>query len=164
MSERLRIVFISRRNSLRSVLAEACLSHLNPTKFVVSSGGQPGQVAAQFHPAAIGALNSAGIALPAGRPKAWDAVLRRGAPVADFVITLDAELPQSAPRWPGQPEVATWPFPDIAVGMDAEETAVAAIRMLYALRRRLELLSSLPLRGADRSAVRGDVRDLAHWH
>lgn len=40
--------------------------------------------------------------------------------------------------------------------------AHAAIQMLYALRRRLELFVNLPLHGADRAAIRSDVRDLAH--
>lgn len=163
MSRPLRIAFISRRNSLRSVLAQACLGHLAAAKFTASSAGQPGLVAPHFHPAALGALRSAGIEAPAGPPRGWDSMLRPGAPAMDFLITLDEALAREAPRWPGQPELATWPFPDIAAGEDGEAMAVAAIRMLYSLRRRLELLASLPLAGADRSAVRADVRDLAHW-
>jgi arsenate reductase len=34
--------------------------------------------------------------------------------------------------------------------------------MLYSLRRRLELLVSLPMAGTDKSALHADVRDLAH--
>lgn len=162
MAEKLRVIFVSRRNSLRSILAEACLVHLDSRKFTVISCGQPGHVASRIHPAAVGALGSAGIALPASPPKSWERMRQGGAPVADFVITLDAEIASLTPRWPGQPDVAVWPFADIAAAGDDEEMAVAAIRMLYALRRRLELLVSLPLSGADRSAIRSDLRDLAH--
>jgi plasmid stabilization system protein ParE len=55
-----------------------------------------------------------------------------------------------------------WPYPDLAAGKDADEAAHAAIQMLHSLRRRLELLVNLPLRGKDRAAVRSDIRDLAH--
>ena len=106
--------------------------------------------------------SSASIAPPPEAPRSWDSLVRGGVRRADFVILLEPRIADDLPRWPGQPEFATWPFPDIAATTDEEEMAVAAIRMLYALRRRLELLVSLPLHGADRSAVRSDVRDLAH--
>lgn len=137
--------------------------HLAPNRFVALSCGQPGYVAQTVHPAAIGALNSASMAVPTGQPSGWDALLRSagGAP-ADFVITLDRAVADALPRWPGQPELATWSLPDIVDETSGEELAVAAIRTLYSLRRRLELLASLPLAGADRGALRSDVRDLAH--
>lgn len=162
--ERFRVVFISPRNSLRSVIAEACLLHLAKQRFIATSCGQPGRLDRAIHPAAIGALSSASIEIPAGSPKSWDALIRSGAPIADFVITLDDEVASFAPRWPGQPEVATWSFPDIAGGAGAEEMGISAIRMLHLLRRRLELLINLPLAGPDRHAIRSDVRDLAHLY
>ena len=163
MKERVRVMFVSQRNTLRSVLAQACLTHLAPDQFMASSCGRPGKTGRAFHPAAVGALGSAGMAVPSTQPQGWDALLRGGAAPAHFVITLDEEIAAIAPRWPGQPELATWPFPDLAANPEGEEMAVAVIRMLYSLRRRLELLVSLPLQGSDRSAIRSDVRDLAHW-
>ena len=49
-----------------------------------------------------------------------------------------------------------------AYGGDPERVAHEAIQMLFSLRRRLELLVSLPLHGGDRAAVRSDVRDLGY--
>ena len=162
MQERIDVLFVSRRNSLRSVLAEACLAHLGQKRFLAYSCGQPGQIARFAHPAAVSALNSAGIPLPRIAPRSWDELTRMGSPQADFVITLDPSVGPLEPRWPGQPDEAVWPYPDLAAGKDADETAHAAIQMLHSLRRRLELLINLPLRGKDRAAVRSDIRDLAH--
>ena len=44
----------------------------------------------------------------------------------------------------------------------SHESARAATQVLYSLLRRLEFLNILLRRGADSTAVRSDVRDLAH--
>lgn len=157
-----RVVFVSRRNSLRSVLAQACLARIGAGRFLALSCGEPGQVSAEIHPAAMGALYSAGMPVPSLRPRGWDAVARGSAPGADFVITLDESVQQRQPNWPGQPYFALWSLPDAAALADAEQAAHLATQFLYALRRRLELLVSLPFRGADPAAIRSDIRDLGH--
>lgn len=156
------VMFVSRRNSLRSVLAEACLAHIGSKRFAVFSCGNPEFLAKDVHPAALGALVSAGIPVPSQPRRSWSDLARLGAPRADFVITLDESTVVDQPIWPGQPDSASWPFPDAAALGEREKVAHAAIHTLYALRRRLELLISLPLHGADRAAIRSDVRDMAH--
>ena len=164
MQKRTGVVFVSRRNTLRSILAEACLLHLDrERRFAAYSCGQPGQLGRTVHPAAAAALDSAAIALPPTSPRSWDDLVRLSSLRADFVITLDPSVEGLAPRWPGQPATAEWAYPDIAAGpADAEDAAHAATQMLYSLRRRLELLVSLPMAGIDKSALHADVRDLAH--
>ncbi len=162
MQKRIGVIFVSRRSSLRSILAEACLAHLDPKRFLASSCGQPGHVAREFHPAAIGALHSASIPVPRHAPRGWDELARSGSPVADFIITLDGTTESRQPPWPGQPDAALWAYPDVADGSDPEKVAHDAIQLLFSLRRRLELLVSLPLHGGDRAAVRSDVRDLGY--
>ena len=160
LMQKIGVVFVSRRSSLRSILAEACLSHLADKRFAAHACGQPGQVAREIHPAAIAALGSAGMALPQVPPLDWNAFVRLGAPRLDFVITLDESIESLQPRWPGQPDGATWPYPDVAAFDDPQDAVRAATQLLYSLRRRLELLVSLPLHGLDRAAVRSDIRDL----
>lgn len=155
-----RVIFVSKRNSLRSVLAHACLVHLVGTRFVVHSCGWPGHIAEQFHPAALGALASASMKAPQGEPKGWDRLRERGAGHARFIITLDEETRAVQPPWPGQPDTALWALPDVAASTDAEKTAHGAIQLLYMLQRRLELFVNLPLAKGDRDAIRLDVRDL----
>lgn len=162
MQKRIGVIFVSRRNSLRSILAEACLTHLDPKRFSAFSCGQPGQVGREFHPAAIGALHSASMAVPTHAPRSWDELARSSGPQAEFIITLDAATEARQPPWPGQPDGALWAYPDVADGNDPEKIAHDAIQLLFSLRRRLELLVSLPLHGGDRSAVRSDVRDLGY--
>jgi len=99
------------------------------------------------------------MAAPLQPPRGWGELTRGDSPRANFVITLDADTFTSQPRWPGQPDAALWAFPDIA---DEQNPEAAALQMLYALRRRLELMTSLPLQVADREAIRSDVRDLAN--
>ncbi|RIX81948.1 low molecular weight phosphatase family protein [Acidovorax cavernicola] len=163
MQQRIEVVFVSRRNSLRSVLAEACLAHLDSKRFAARSCGQPGRLAADVHPAAVEALGGAGIALPTSPPRSWDVFARVGSPRADFVITLDPSLEPLQPRWPGQPDAALWAYPDVVADSSGAQDAVhGAVQLLYSLRRRLELLVNLPMPGADRVALRADIRDLAH--
>jgi protein-tyrosine-phosphatase len=161
MQERYRVVFVSRRNSLRSVLAAACLSHLDGERFLVYSCGMPGQVAGAVHPAAIDALASAHIPLPASPPTSWATLLRGPALRINFVILLDEEIEPVVPPWPGQPDLATWPFPDVAAQTNAE-AARSALQVLYGLQRRLELLVALTARSSDRTAIQSDIRELGH--
>lgn len=156
------VTFVSRRNSLRSRLAHASLAHLGGSRFTVLSCGQPGKIAADVHPAAVAALANAGIPPLDAPPRSWNDLTASGAPRAEFVITLDESTLASQPRWPGQPDSALWAFPDIAAISNPEDALRAAIQMMFVLRRRLELFVSLPLHGADRAAIRSDLRDLAH--
>ena len=162
MQKRIGVIFVSRRNSLRSILAEACLAHLDPKRFSAMSCGQPGHVGRELHPAAVGALHSASIPVPTHSPRGWDELARSNSTVAEFVITLDAATESRQPSWPGQPDAALWDYPDVAAGDNPEKVAHDAIQLLFSLRRRLELLVSLPLHGGDRAAVRSDVRDLGY--
>jgi len=111
MQKRIGVIFVSRRNSLRSILAEVCLTHLDPKRFSVSSCGQPGQVAREFHPAAIAALKSASIPLPNRQPRGWDELARANAHAADFVITLDDPPSRASPHGPASPMRRCGPTP-----------------------------------------------------
>ena len=157
-----RIIFVSKRNSLRSILAQAVLAHIAADRFSAVSCGNPKHVAESIHPAAVRALTTAGIAVPQVRPRGWNDLARAGAPRVDFVITLDEPTQLLEPNWPGQPYSALWSFPDAAASDDAERAAQGTLQILYGLRRRLELLTSLPLHGADPAAIRSDIRDLGH--
>jgi arsenate reductase len=158
---RVRVIFVSRRNSLRSVLAHACLEHIGGDRYAALSCGSPRHLASEIHPAALGALASARMRPPLGVPTSWDRLKERGAGRASFIITLDDETIGTQPAWPGQPDTALWSMPDVTALEDPEKTAYGAIQVLYALRRRLELFVNLPLAKGDRASLRADVRDLA---
>ncbi|MBS0455675.1 MAG: protein tyrosine phosphatase [Proteobacteria bacterium] len=155
-----RILFVSKRSSLRSVLAQACLTHMGGHQFVAQYCGQPGFVERSIHPAAKAALENAHIPVPGMPPRPWTDLWRTGSPRLDLVVTLDEGAMGSEPSWPGQPISALWAFEDAAALADPNDAARAAMRILYSLQRRLELLINLPLGRADSSAIRSDLRDL----
>lgn len=157
-----RIVFVSRRNSLRSVLAQACLMHIGSHLFHAESCGQPGYVSPVVHPAALAALESAHIPRPASRPRSWNDWLRAGSSPIDFLVTLDERTLADQPRWPGQPVSALWSFEDAAALDDPQRAIQATVQILFALQRRLDLLVNLSLHSTDAAAMRSDLRDLGH--
>ena len=161
-AKRFVVIFVSQRNSLRSILAQACLTYLDANRFCAYSCGQPGFISDAIHPAAASALRSASVPVPLVEPLGWDGFARASGYTADIIITLDEVTQSAEPRWPGQPYSALWALPDVAGLGDSDESARGAIQVLYSLRRRLEFLTILLLRGADPAAIRSDVRDLAH--
>ncbi|MEB0060345.1 protein tyrosine phosphatase [Variovorax sp. LG9.2] len=157
---RVTVVFVSKRNSLRSVLAQACLQHLGDDRFAVVSCGWPGHIADRIHPAALGALAGASMPPPAMIPAAWSHFQARHLARASFIITLDAETHGQEPSWPGQPDSALWEMPDAAALKEPQAAANGAVQILYSLRRRIELFINLPLAKGDRASLRDDIRDM----
>ena len=125
-AKRFVVIFVSRRNSLRSILAQACLAHLGADRFSASSCGHPAHVSDEIHPAAISALTSAGMQVPQSQPHGWNDMITGSFPRASFVITLDEATLAFQPNWPGQPDAALWDFPDVAA-LDNAEAAVLAL-------------------------------------
>lgn len=144
-------------------MAQACLNALAKGRFQAYSCGAPQHLERSPHPGALEALANAGIESPESTGFSWDVYARGSARRMDFVIMLDEDVAAATPRWPGQPETAVWNYPDVVVESDlGADTGDAMLKTLYSLRRRLELLVSLPMRGVDRAELRKDVRDIAY--
>lgn len=157
------VLFVSRNNASRSLLAEACLRHLGKDKFRVFSCGAPSEVAETPDSWALLALQTAGIPTTGLRCKRWTEFTRSGAPMMDFVIALDVETAGNHPMWKGQPETALWDYPLITAAKgNGPNLGIASIQTLVSLRRRIELLVSLHSRVQNRSDLRHDLRDMAH--
>ena len=160
----IRVLFVSQRNSLRSLLAQACLNQMGGGRFLAFSCGSAVASGQQPHPLVVPALAAAGMATGNLSSKGWNLYARGEERRMRFVITLsDDPLSRSAPMWPGQPDTALWSYPDLldparqqgATAQDVQQT-------LYSLRRRIELLVSLPMRNANPGDLRNDLRDLAY--
>lgn len=160
MDEATSVLFVSRRNSLRSVLAQACLQHVGRDRFKAYSCGVPGQVAAAVHEVALRALAAAGIPFAPEAPRSWAAFLYGAAPRLDLVILLDPLSDVELPRWPDQPDLALWKYPDALAG-GGDPKLEDALQILHSLRRRLEILANLPMRGVDRAALSSDIREIS---
>jgi protein-tyrosine-phosphatase len=96
------------------------------------------------------------------RSKSWDEFARTDAPVMDFVFTVcDNAAAEQCPYWPGQPTTAHWGIADPAAvnGSEAEQRR-AFMDAYTVLRRRIELLASLPLDKLDRLTLSKRVEEI----
>ncbi len=159
MSDRVyNTLFLCTGNSARSIMAEALLNHLGKGRFrTFSAGSHP---TGRVNPLTVETLKTARIPSPADlRSKSWDEFARKGAPAMDFVITVcDQAAGEVCPMWPGQPMTAHWGFPDpaAATGTDIERRAVF-YEVFRQIRRRIELLLSLPMASLDRLALKREL-------
>jgi arsenate reductase len=155
------VLFLCTGNSARSIMAEVMMNHLGRGRFQAFSAGSHPNGA--VNPCAIAALQSAGMETAGLRSKSWDEFARPGAPAVDFIITVcDNAAAETCPVWPGKPTTAHWGVSDPASveGTDAQKTAAFRDAMSV-LRRRIELLVSLPLDKLDRLSIQDDLRKIA---
>ena len=156
------VLFLCTGNSARSIMAEACMNNLSISrgKFVgYSAGSHP---KGKVHPMALDLLKRGNMPTEGLRSKSWDEFAGDHAPVMDFVFTVcDNAAGERCPYWPGQPMTAHWGIPDPAAvdGSEAEQRR-AFIDAYAVLRRRIELLASLPIDKLDRLALSKRVEEI----
>jgi arsenate reductase len=162
MNRSFNVLFLCTGNSARSILAEAATNHLaiGGGRFrAYSAGSHPKGEVNQF---ALEILRHQHIPTDGLRSKSWDEFARPGAPQMDFVFTVcDQAAAEPCPYWPGQPMTAHWGVPDPAAltGSD-EEKRRAFLDTFLVLRRRIELLASLPFDKLDALALQERLRQI----
>ena len=161
MSERVyNVLFLCTGNTARSILAEAILRREGRGRFrAFSAGSQPKGV---VNPFALKVLRSADYPTDGLRSKNWQEFATPDAPVMDFVFTVcDNAAGEACPVWPGQPTSAHWGVPDPAAfkGPD-DERAKQFFDVALVLRRRIELLLSLPLHALDAISLHRELKDI----
>jgi arsenate reductase (thioredoxin) len=139
------VLFICTGNSARSILAEGLMNHLGAGRFKAwSAGSHPNGT---VNPFALQTLATWRIPTDGFRSKSWDEFAQPDAPKLDFAFTVcDNAAGEVCPVWPGQPMTAHWGVPDPATveGSD-EQKAKAFLDVAITLKRRIELMLSLPL-------------------
>ena len=142
----LNVLFLCTHNSARSILAEALLILMAPGRFHAYSAGSSPRDNQQPHPLGLEVLRAAGISTEGLRSKSWDEFAAPGAPVMDLIITVcDNAAGEVCPIWLGHPATAHWGYADPSEGDGTDEQKLEAFRQtLHAMKRRLELLVSLP--------------------
>lgn len=149
------VLFLCTGNSARSIMAESLLNHL-PTgrgRFrAYSAGSHP---KGGVHPLALETLTANKLPTEGYRSKSWTEFAQSDAPKMDFVFTVcDQAASETCPVWPGQPVTAHWGLPDPAAVEGTEDDQRRAFRnALVSLRRRIELLTTLPLDSLSRLAI-----------
>lgn len=153
------VLFLCTGNSARSILGEALMNHpaLNHGRFRgFSAGSHPKD---QVNPWTLETLRHNGFPAEGFRSKSWEEFAAPGAPRMDFVFTVcDQAAAEPCPYWPGQPMTAHWGLPDPAAvqGSDADKRK-AFKDTLLALRRRIEVFTSLPLDKLDTIAIQEKI-------
>jgi arsenate reductase (thioredoxin) len=158
------VLFISRRNSARSLMAEAVVNRHGGDNFrAFSAGVEPTDTADAV---ALEVLEQAGYPTQGLRPKHWSEFGRADAPPFDFVFTLSATASREKfPDWPGKPASAHWRYPDpLQADGDAWQRRREYGRTLQALERQMRIFMQLSFTQLDRIALQSTLDQLAVHH
>ena len=157
------VLFLCTHNSARSILAEALLNHLGGHRFTAYSAGSSPRANQQPNPLGLQVLRDAGIATDGLSSKSWDAFAGPDAPHMDLIVTVcDNAAGEVCPVWPGHPASVHWGYPDPSEGDAPDDVKREAFRQtLLAMKRRLELLISLPPSKLDKAVLGESARELA---
>lgn len=154
------VLFLCTGNSARSIMAEAILNVLGEGRFkAYSAGSHP---SGQVQPMARDLAEAIGYDVNQVRSKNWDEFAVEGAPEMDIVITVcDNAAGEACPVWLGHPASAHWGVADPVAATGGEEDRRRAYTAAFAvLRRRIELLLSLPLASLDRLAAQAKLGEI----
>lgn len=157
---RLRVLFLSHRNSVRSIIAEALLNAIAPDRFTAHSAGV--EPAGQVHPLTVELLERNRLPTAKLRPKHWLGLTGASVPLFDFVFVLSETAAGGLPAaWPGSPVRSAWFVADPLATAGPEEALQRAFLRCYTeIEHRLLILVNLPLVGVDRVAIQQRVDGL----
>jgi len=152
-----RVLFLCTGNSARSVFGEYLLRRLGGKRFDVHSAGA--HPTGSVHPVTLKVLRERfHVDASGARSKSWEEFRDVR---FDFVITVCDSARESCPVWPGQPIVAHWGVDDPAAFVGTADAQEAFFyQVAYALYRRLQMFTSLPLEKLDRLRVEKLTRDI----
>ncbi|OJX35076.1 MAG: protein-tyrosine-phosphatase [Burkholderiales bacterium 68-20] len=159
----LNVLFLCTHNSARSILAEALLNDMGKDEFKAYSAGSSPRENQQPNPLGLQILQKAGISIEGLRSKSWDEFASADAPKMDLIITVcDNAAGEVCPIWPGHPATAHWGYADPSEGDGSDAEKLEAFRKtMHAMKRRMEILISLPKDKLEKRVLQGTARDLA---
>ena len=159
----LNVLFLCTHNSARSILAEALLNDMGKDEFKAYSAGSRPRENQQPNPLGLQILQKAGISIEGLRSKSWDEFASADAPKMDLIITVcDNAAGEVCPIWPGHPATAHWGYADPSEGDGSDAEKLEAFRKtMHAMKRRMEILISLPKDKLEKRVLQGTARDLA---
>lgn len=154
------VLFVCTGNSARSVIAEGLMTELGRGRFKAFSAGSHPK--GTVHPFALKTLASHRIPTDGFRSKSWGEFAQPDAPPLHFVFTVcDQAAGEVCPVWPGQPMTAHWGMPDpAAVEGDDAVREKAFLDAFITMKRRIQLMLSLPLASLDKLAIQREIKDI----
>ena len=151
-----RLLFLSPRNSARSIMAEALANSIGHGEGQAFSAGV--RPAARIDPVAAELLEHAGLDAPGHPPQHVREFSAPESPPLDFVFTLsDTAAGEAPPSWPGHPITAHWRCTDPEQYDEPAERRLALMRTRAELERRLRVFTNLPVRSLDRMSLQAQV-------
>jgi arsenate reductase len=154
------VLFICTGNSARSVIAEGLMNELGRGRFIAFSAGSHPR--GTVHPLALKTLAAHHVPTDGFRSKSWEEFAGPDAPGLHFVFTVcDQAAGEACPVWPGQPMTAHWGMPD-PTAVEGSEAAQekAFLDTFITMKRRIQLMLSLPLASLDRMAIQREIKDI----
>jgi len=154
--QRFRVLFLSQRNSARSMMAESIANNIGRGQLEAFSAGV--RPAASVDPVAMELLHHAGLPVPDHPPRHVREFSAPDAPPFDFVFTLsDTAAGEAPPMWPGHPITAHWRCTDPEEFEDELDRRMALIRTRSELERRLRVFINLPMESLDRMSLQAQL-------
>ena len=155
----LRILFLSQRNSARSMMAEAIANSVGGGHFdAYSAGVRP---SSGIDPLAVELLHHAGLEAPNHPPRHVREFSALDAPLLDFVFTLsDTAAGEAPPTWAGHPITAHWRCADPERFETEAEKRLSLLRTRSELERRLRVFMNLPMESLDRMSLQAQISTL----
>jgi len=153
------MLFLSQRNSARSMMAEAIANAIGHGDLQAFSAGV--RPAASIDPVAVELLQHAGVEVPSHPPRHVREFSTPDSPPLDFVITLsDTAAGEAPPMWPGHPITAHWRCEDPEQFDDPVDRRLSLMRTRAELERRLRVFTNLPVQSLDRLSLQTQVEAL----
>jgi protein-tyrosine-phosphatase len=145
VTNKYKVLFLCRDNSIRSIIAEALLRELAGHRFdAFSAGPEP---AARIHPLAHAQLQPGISGRAVLSPKSWLEFTGEWAPRMDVVIALDESVDAlHAPAFPGDPIFVDWTIADPLAGgaASADELARLFDKTFWQTVRQVDAFIALP--------------------
>jgi protein-tyrosine-phosphatase len=154
------ILFLSNRNTVRSIFAEAVANRVGQGHFNgFSAGMNPANL---LDPLAVDVLRVAQYSVDGLRPKHWQEFARADAPPLDFVFTLcDPVAGEPLAHWSGRPITADWRYPDPANLSDEKwERRKELAGILAGLERQFRAFIQLPFKSLDEISLQARLGEL----
>ena len=154
------VLFLSNRNTARSIFAEAVANRKGRGRFMGFSAGL--DPAVELDPLVLDILRLSDYPTDGLRPKYWKEFTRPDAPPFDFVFTLcDLKAGEPLPHWPGMPITADWNYPDPEKFEGEEwERRKALSETLAGIERQFSTFSYLPFESLDDMSLRQELSQL----
>jgi protein-tyrosine-phosphatase len=162
----LRVLFLSRRNTARSLMAEAIMNQSGAGRFIARSAGVEAVTAKSLDPVTQEVLESARFSIEGLRSKTLKALLAEAEDHFDFIFTLsDTARNEPFPDWPGHPISAHWSCED-PVTAEYENLGANVVygRVLAGLERRIGAFMQLPFASLDRASLQHHVDQINETH